>query len=326
MKRNKTIDIFRGLIMIVMAIDHASYFVINTHFYEGYDFFTSYPNHLAFFTRWITHLCAPGFFFALGFGAYRSYFKSANQKYKMIARSLFLILLQLTVINYVWQNDLRFFGVITALSISLLVLTLMMPIIGKFGLALGVLMMLFSQYAIQSQFFLESDHLLTRIFLVPGVYGGNFILYAALPWLGLACVGSYYSSKESIPYLKLSGLSAFIFILVQFTIEHAPLTVIEGLSVIKYPPSIAFLSLTMSINFLLMYLIEKFKEMKLMTFVMTYGRSPLLFYVLHLYLYSFIGRLYESDSYIYLYFTWFLGILLLYYPCYFGYRLKKKYS
>lgn len=324
MKRNRTIDIFRGLIMIIMAIDHASYFVINTHFYEGFDFFTSYPNHLAFFTRWITHLCAPGFFFALGYGAYKNYFKSNHQKYKMIGRSFFLLFLQLTLINYVWQNELRFFGVITALSISLLLLTLLMPIIKKIGLFLGISMILFSQYAIQSPYFLNSEHLLTRLFLVSGVYQNNYILYVTLPWLGLACIGAYLSSKESIPYLKLSGLSALLFILVQFIIVKTPLTVMDGLSVIKYPPSIAFLTLTMSINFMFMYIIEQVNDLKIMKVIMTYGRSPLLFYILHLYLYAGIGYLYNSDRYLSLYIIWFIGILILYYPCYFGYVLKKK--
>ena len=325
MKRNKTIDIFRGLIMIIMALDHASFFVINTHFYEGFDFFTPYPDHLAFFTRWITHLCAPGFFFSLGYGAYRNYLKSTHQKYKMIVRSFFLLFLQLTLINFIWQNELRFFGVITALSISLLLLTLIMPLIKKFGLLLGISMILISQYAIQSPLFLESEHLLTRLFLVPGVYQENFILYAVLPWFGLACIGAYFSSKPSIPYLKLSSLSALIFICVQFTVLKKPLTLIEGLSIIKYPPSIAFLTITMSINFLLMYLIEQVKDLSLMKFIMTYGKSPLLFYVLHLYLYAGIGRFYNSESYMYLYMTWFVGILILYYPCHFGYRIKKKY-
>ena len=129
MKRNPTIDIFRGLIMIIMALDHASYFVINTHFYEGFDYIKPYNNNLAFITRWVTHLCAPGFFLVLGYGAYKSYQKSNLQKYKMLLRSLTLVLLQLTIINYIWDNNLRYFGVITALAFSLFVVTLMMPLI-----------------------------------------------------------------------------------------------------------------------------------------------------------------------------------------------------
>lgn len=324
MKRDSSIDIFRGLIILIMALDHASYFVIQTHFYEGYDFVSTYPNFLAFITRWISHLCAPGFFFVLGYGAYKRYYKAKIEKYKMFARSIILILLQLSIINYVWDNDFIYFGVITALALTLLLITLIMPLMKKYGLIIGLLSIVFSQVAINNQAILNSSSLITRFILVPGVYKDSYVLYVVLPWFGLACLGAYLSGKKNAPYFKLSTFGFMLFFMVQFIYLDKPLTIIEGLTIVKYPPSIAFLSVTMAINFLLIGLIKKIAENKLLVFLKTYGKSSLFFYITHLYLYAFIGRFTESNTYSTLYLSWILGIVLLYYPCKYYLIMKRR--
>jgi uncharacterized membrane protein len=308
--RNKTIDAFRGLIMIIMALDHASYFVINTHFYEGYDFITTYPSTLAFLTRWVTHLCAPGFFFAMGYGAFYSFKK---RKYKLLLRALILVILQFTLINLAWQNDIIYVGVITSLALSLAILTLMMPLMKKYGLIMGLLMIVISQSLIHSDL-VSSNTLLVRLLLVPGLYKGSYILYTILPWLGVAMIGAYYAERK-IPYLKLSLISFVIFIL--FTTEFDSLS--HLFTIIKYPASIRFLSLTMGINFIVMGILHH----QPIKFLIVYGKAPLEFYILHLYLYAGVGLLIQSSSYVVLYLSWFIGVLILYYPCYYIYKIKK---
>lgn len=326
--RNKTIDAFRGLIMVLMAVDHVSYFVIKTHFYEGYDFLFSNHTLLTFLTRFITHICAPGFFFALGYGAYKKYHKSNRFTIKLLLRGCFLILLQFTIINYIWDNTIVYVGVIFVLGSTLILLNLLMPLIKRYGLYLGLFFILISQMAITQNTLLTSDNVLVRFFLVPGSYDNFYVLYVITPWLGLACIGAYLSSKKNIPYFTLSLVCLGTFMIIRLLNDFGNThfhdsTLMSFFNLTKYPPSMAFLSLTMFINFLIMALIERFKPEKIVNLLSTFGRAALLYYVLHLALYALISNFYTSDSYIVLYSVWFVSLFVLYYPC--KYLNKKTY-
>src|SRR5215471_13421928 len=77
--RYYSVDALRGLIMMIMAIDHASAFIARQHaseFWAGA--MTAYDSAFPFLTRWITHLCAPGFFFLMGAGIY--WFAAAREE------------------------------------------------------------------------------------------------------------------------------------------------------------------------------------------------------------------------------------------------------
>ncbi|MCH4888280.1 DUF1624 domain-containing protein [Acidaminobacter sp. JC074] len=296
--RNKTIDMFRGIIMILMALDHASYFIIDTHFYEGYDFITPYPSSLAFMVRWITHLCAPGFFFVLGYSLYHAYQK--KKAYKLILRGFFLIFLQVTFINFIWQIDYIYIGVITILGLSMILITLFMPLIKKYGFIIGPLLILMGQYIP------ESHHLLTGLLLKPGLYGDFYILYTLTTWLGIGILGVFVASLKQIPYLKLSLISFIVFIL--FSLDKANMK--EIFIIVKYPPSIGFIGITLAINFFMMFVIDKYSIY--IKSVLIIGKEPLFFYIAHLYLYSLAGSLVESNAYWILFLSYILSLPLLY--------------
>ncbi len=296
--RNKTIDTFRGVIMIIMALDHASYFIINTHFYEGFDYISTYPSLLAFLVRWITHLCAPGFFLVLGYSLYNAYYK--KKKHHLLLRGFFLVFLQLTVLNYVWKVEPIYIGVITILGLSIILLTIAMPLMKKYGLAIGLILIFLGQYIpVTDQFFIG---LLFR----PGLYGNIYVLYTLITWLGIASIGCYLGSLEKIPYKSLTVISLAIFIV--FSLNKTNIK--ELLIIIKYPPTIRFISLTFTINFLLMHMIDKYHVHK--KFLIAFGTEPLFFYVVHLYLYSLMGKIISASNYTTLFICYLISIPILY--------------
>src|SRR5277367_1910417 len=121
--RLSSIDIFRGLIMVWMALDHTR------------DFFTNFPfepenlaqtNPALFFTRWITHFCGPMFFFLAGTSAflYEQRKSPSALQHFLWTRGLWLIALEFTVVGTAWsfQFPWGFFGVIWALGACMLIL------------------------------------------------------------------------------------------------------------------------------------------------------------------------------------------------------------
>src|SRR5690242_8872487 len=120
--RIESIDLLRGLVMIVMALDHIrDYFHADAFLYEPTDL--SKTNVLLFFTRWITHFCAPTFMFLSGISAFLVGEKKGKKYLSrfLFTRGLWLIFLEFTVINFSWYFNIHFtvidFIVIWALGI-----------------------------------------------------------------------------------------------------------------------------------------------------------------------------------------------------------------
>lgn len=332
--RNPVIDSFRGLIMILMALDHASYFVIGVHFYEGFNYMDTSYNILAFTTRFVSHLCAPGFFFALGYGAYRKYLKGPNMRINLIIRGFFLIMLQFTLENLAWnlneKMSLTYVGVLFVLGTTLIFIALLIDILKDYGHVLGILIIILTQVSITDSSFVLTQNALLRFLFVPGQFNSFYILYVVAPWFGVASIGVYFSNKKSIPYFSNAVYLLIIFIAVRITgvfgnTNPYDTGLISFFNVTKYPPSIAFLSLTMGLNFLIMAALDHFRIDNISNILKVYGKSALSFYILHLYVYLLIGRFINTDNYLVLYITWLIGVAILYYPCkYFNIRYIKK--
>lgn len=315
--RNKTIDAFRGLIVIIMALDHASYFIIDTHFYEGFDYISHYPTTIAFFTRWITHLCAPGFFFAMGYGLYKAY--EHKRRTVLLIRALFIIALQFTIVNLIWDNTLIYFGVLNALAISMIIIVLFMPLVKRFGVILFIVSVLASHFIINSDL-IHMKNFLLRLFFIPGHINNSYILYTIFPWIGISFLGVYLATKEKIKYMEIGLVFISVFFLLSFGKTYS---IQSFLTVIKYPASIRFILLTMSLNMFLLHFLEKLNS-SLKDFLSVYGKASLFFYVGHLILYAFLSRYINRTDYTTLYITWLSGIILLYYPSRFYYKFKKE--
>ncbi|MGD8864584.1 MAG: heparan-alpha-glucosaminide N-acetyltransferase domain-containing protein, partial [Anaerolineales bacterium] len=112
LSRIEPIDAFRGLIIILMALDHANYFIAQRH-PSGEHWggpFPSYDDPIAFLTRFVTHLSAPGFFFLMGMGmmlfaerrAGRGWPRQKIRRH-LALRGLILIVLQFVIVNPIWK-------------------------------------------------------------------------------------------------------------------------------------------------------------------------------------------------------------------------------
>ena len=145
--RIDSVDLLRGIVMVVMMLDHTRDFVHSGGFlFDPLDLSKTTP--ALFFTRWITHFCAPVFVFLAGTGAY---FQLARGKSKwdlskfLLSRGLWLIFLELTVVRFgvFFSADYRFFGflqVIWVIGVSMIVLAalihLPLKVTACFGLAM----------------------------------------------------------------------------------------------------------------------------------------------------------------------------------------------
>ena len=128
MKRIYSIDFARGLVMIIMALDHVRDLVhVNSIIQSPTDLSTTTP--ILFFTRWITYLCAPIFVFLAGTSAYISCKKKVNiseSRKFLFKRGLWLILLEFTIVNFGIWFDVGFhnfiFEVIAAIGFGFIIL------------------------------------------------------------------------------------------------------------------------------------------------------------------------------------------------------------
>src|SRR4030095_7161967 len=131
--------------MIIMALDHVrDYFHADSFVFDPADL--SRTNGILFFTRWITHFCAPVFMFLAGTSA----FLVAQQKtkkelsYFLLTRGLWLVFLELTIVNFGWTFNIHFpffvLGVIWALGISMIVLSILVYLPYRVIFGLGILL------------------------------------------------------------------------------------------------------------------------------------------------------------------------------------------
>ncbi len=201
--RIDSVDLYRGLIMAFMALDHTR------------DFFTHlrFPPELLdqtwgflFFTRWITHLCAPAFFFLAGTGMYLSRKQGAELTKYLLTRGLWLMLLEPTVVAVGWTFGgwnplfaLFSFLVISALGASMVIMSgivrLPMWAIATFGLGMIFLHNLLD--GLKPAMWGSKGWILT-ILHNPGFFSFNpanpqgigiFVLYALVPWVGVMAAG-----------------------------------------------------------------------------------------------------------------------------------------
>jgi uncharacterized membrane protein len=124
--RIESIDLLRGLVMIVMALDHVRDYTNTGYLYsDPSNMDTTTP--ALFFTRWITHFCAPVFVFLAGTSAFLYGSKQSSKKNLakfLFTRGLWLVFIELTVVNFAWTFDiglgLHIFQVIWAIGICMM--------------------------------------------------------------------------------------------------------------------------------------------------------------------------------------------------------------
>lgn len=304
-----SIDLLRGLVMIIMALDHVrDYFHDDAMLHEPLDLQTTTP--FLFFTRFITHYCAPVFIFLAGLSAYLMSLKKSKAELSsfLIKRGLWLILLEVTVITLGWTFNPFFnvlvFQVIWAIGISMVITGLMVrlpyPAILATGLSILLLHGLF--HGITTGFWYD----LTLGFFSPYPLWGNhtlLIIYSFVPWTGIMLCGysigkifapTFDPAKRQKILLYMGSGLLVLFVLLRsgnFYGDPAPWSVqrngvytfLSFINVSKYPASLLYTCITIGPALLFLAVFEKAKG-QLVHITAVFGCVPFFYYILHIYL------------------------------------------
>ena len=356
--------------MILMAIDHASYFIARVHSRELWSTpLPVYPDALWFWTRWITHPCAPGFFFLMGIGMLFFADARRNAGWRedritrfFVMRGLLLMLLQLVVENSAWMvSDLSvhadavvirggpmpgggtegmiYLGVLFSLGGSLVFWAFMGRMSSWLIAATSVAAVLCTQFAIPGPDRTQAVYSpLIRALLIPGHTNMLLVLYPVVPWLGVTGLGLLFGrllqrhahrAAQVALWAGFGLLALFVVIRVAGgfgNLNGVPSGWMGFLNVVKYPPSLAFLAVTLGINLLLIASWSRVEPHLHSPYhpLVIFGRTALFFYLLHLWVYALLGLLFRSGSGLATMYTfWLLGLAILYPLCYWYNRLKR---
>ena len=314
--RIQSVDILRGAIMLIMAIDHTR------------DFFHQ-PAMIAdplnpatttlpiYFTRWITHFCAPTFVFLSGVSAYLSSLKKTRPEASLflIKRGLWLVLVEVTLITFgITANPFFNFivlQVIWAIGWSMVVLGILCRISPKLVLITGLL--LFFGHNILDLVSLPKEGAAKTTMDILFRASGTIIpidkthvlgdFYAILPWTGVMLLGysigpwfnsSFASEKRKKRLLQLGTVLILLFIILRTTDAYGnPFPRAKGdsfrfnflafLNTSKYPPSLLYLCMTLGPSCIALALLENAKG-KFKDIISVYGRVPFFYYICHFYL------------------------------------------
>ena len=323
-RRISSLDVLRGLVIVLMALDHIRDFFGATPFAPEDLTQTSVP---LFFTRWVTHFCAPIFVFLAGASAYLYGSKAGAKALSRFlwTRGLWLIALEFLVINlswmfeWPWNEGFIFVQVIWAIGVSMIVLAALIHLplraVGWFGLALVLGHNLLD--GISPAAFGSLAWLWTILHIgwgwVPFNANQTFgllVVYPLIPWVGVMALGYVFGqvmqweSARRIKWLWQAGLGLVLFfILLRATNWYgdpahwapqesgAVFSLLSFLNVTKYPPSLLFLCMTLGPGLLLLILFEKWNS-TVTAFFEVFGRVPFFFYFLHFSVVHGSSRLY----------------------------------
>ena len=370
--------------MVFMALDHTRDFICNIPF-EPENIDKTWVFY--FLVRWVTHFCAPAFFLLAGTGAYlygKRHSTADLQKF-LVTRGLWLVLLEFTVIGFAWtfHPGWGMFGVICCLGLSMILLAAFVQLPRSVVMAVALLAIathdLFD--GLKPAAFQSTQWLLFVLHRSGRAHIGQislFVLFPLIPWCAVTLLGyaigplfesNRGNSARSRRILLMAGLGALVlFALLRATnaygnpnglIAHSTpgdwhpqatleKTVILFLDVEKYPPSLQYLLMTLGPIFILLA-VAGIKSWGWSGRVLeTYGRVPLFFYILHLFVihlgaaalavvthqpvaWLFHGGFflnYPDQPYGHglgvVCAMWAIAILLLYWPCAWFARMKKR--
>jgi uncharacterized membrane protein len=302
--RIESVDVVRGVIMILMALDHTRDFFGKTGFSPTDPAQTTIP---LFFTRWITHFCAPVFFLLTGTGAYLSLRKKSKPELSqfLFTRGLWLIFLEMgpfRCLGFQFNFDyhLTLLNVLWALGWAMIVLSVLVhlpaPLVAAFGL-----LMIGGHNLLDS---IESSNAAWSIlhspnFILKSPQHSVFVAYALIPWVGVTAagygLGQIYSwpSERRRAFLLRAGLgvtAAFVILrginiygdpVPWTTQKSAAFTVLSFLNTNKYPPSLSFLLMTLGPALLFLWAVDGGTP-RFLRPALVLGKVPMFYYVLHI--------------------------------------------
>ncbi len=313
--RIESIDLLKGLVMVIMALDHTRDYVHASAFYID----PTDPAHTtiaAYLTRWITHFCAPIFSFLAGISAFLMGRKKTKSELSgfLIKRGLWLMFLELTVINFAWYFDWQFR---TPTLVVIWVLGVSMVVLGALIHLPRTAILIFSLVLIAGHNLLDNVHfdgnyfwaILHEFNYFPiGTESHLVVGYPIIPWIAVMSLGYYFGSfydkkHEATPRRKtfnIIGMFALLlFVVIRYINKYGDPTpwlhydthiqsLMSFMNPNKYPPSLLYLLMTLGGAFLFLANSESWRG-KVVKFFVTFGRVPFFYYVLHLYLIHLIA-------------------------------------
>jgi uncharacterized membrane protein len=371
--RLNSVDLLRGMAMVVMALDHVRDFFTNVRF-DPLDLAVTTP--YLFATRWITHHCAPAFVFLAGTGAFLSLSRGKTKKELsrfLLTRGLWLVFLELTIIRFAWRFNVEYTQaigqVIWAIGWSMVALAglihLPRMLLSAFALGMIAFHNLFDSVDPAS---LGGFGWLWQVLHVqsPIAYGPHhvfLVIYPLVPWIGVMAAGYLFGTllqkeekqRDTILYRLGFGLIGGFLILRLLNFYGDPhpwtaqttalKTILSFMDTHKYPPSLLYVLMTLGPAIAILPLLERWKG-PFAEFLTVFGRVPMFYYILHLFLIHGLAVLAASMtvgetgfmftnlhwnawppaygfnlSIVYL--IWVSVILLLYLPCRWFARVKK---
>jgi uncharacterized membrane protein len=294
-----------------MALDHVrDYFHADAYLYNPTDL--TQTSAFLFFTRWITHFCAPVFTFLAGTSAYLNGLKKTKRELSvfLLTRGLWLVLLEFFIITLEWtfnpMYNVLLVQVIWALGISMICLAGLIHLPKKVILITGIIL-------IAGHNLLDNVHvpgtgassifwafLHEQRFFTIGRFG-LFVGYPIIPWIGIMatgyCFGTLYaagydamSRRRMLIYLGAGSCALFIILrgvnlygeAAHWSAQQTPLfSFLSFLNTSKYPPSLLYTLMTLGPSFLFLAFAEgplnRFTEK-----LVVVGRVPMFFYILHI--------------------------------------------
>ena len=310
--RIASIDILRGAVMVLMAIDHVRVF-------SGVP--AGGPTPALFFTRWVTHFCAPAFIFLAGTSIFFYARKHSDVSRFLLVRGAWLILLELTVLRLSWTFNLDFAhyemaGVLWVIGWCMILMAGLVKLPLSVSAAFGAIIIA-AHNLMDSRLWQLADGLNASKFsglwkiLYFGFYAGPLrfgadgpnliVLYSLIPWIGVMAVG--YAFGEVLTFERtrrnriclLLGIGAIALFLVlrgfnlygdprpwaHPTPQHPMPAALSFLNCTKYPASLNFLLMTLGPTIALIPFLESASG-PLSRALVIFGRVPFFFYILHI--------------------------------------------
>ena len=291
-----SIDLIRGAVMVLMAVDHV-------RVYSGLP--PGGPTPGIFFTRWITHFCAPAFIFLAGTSAYLYGRRHPDISRFLLLRGLWLIVLELTVIRVAWTFNLDFSeyllaGVIWIIGWCMVLMAVLvrlpLALVGGLGVAVIALHDAVMPAMLSSIPSVPRRLLYTAFAEDP--IGPLMVLYSIVPWIGVMAAGYAFGRVLTLGPARrdrlclaigLGGIALFL-VLRGFNLYGDPRpwtadspmpALLSFLNTAKYPASLSFLLMTLGPTIALVPLLER-AHGPMARAIAVFGRVPFFYYVLHI--------------------------------------------
>jgi uncharacterized membrane protein len=312
--RIQSIDLLKGLVMIIMALDHVRH-LGHRDFIAGLnplDFANTTTS--LFFTRWITNFCAPVFIFLSGVSVFIMGRRKTKKEISLflLQRGIWLIILELTILAFGWESNLYYnrlnLQVIWVIGLCMVCFSALIFLPSKIQTAIGLILVfghnlldrfndignsptdfIWALLHVRHNFTIDQHHTI-------------MLAYPLIPWIGVMLLGFRFGEiyKSDFPpkkrksiLLQLGIFSVLLYVLLRvgnFYGDTHPwaqqsnfiFTLCSFINTTKYPPSLLYLLTNLGFSFIFLAFAEGWKN-KMVDAISIYGRVPLFFYILHIY-------------------------------------------